>query len=595
MLVLGCVGALLALVYLGWTGGGASGGLLPAGGRTGEAVPLASLGQPGATERATSHATRRAVDGDEEETGLRSTSLARVELTVVRSEDRSPIERYRVSCFDDAVGWSTAGVSDAAGLVVFDGLAGTSATFRGERGGELPLAWEPGSTSRAVLEVRAGIRLTVDVRDAQGLPVPGASVFLGPDRGMYEPTCVGTTDAAGRLALTDVEEGLAVVVHKAGYGLSFSYPVFSRLLEEGVLPVDLLQAGSALRCVVTDAHGRPVQGALVHARAAALPRSDHRPPFKNMVLTGGALAARSDVRGVVLLESLAGSTQYAGSVLAPGYAAQEARVWIDAGEAKTLEVALPEGFTLEVRPRDESGGLLEGFLVTLTGMGRTRAVGARGNYRFEGVARGTYGLRVKTSLGHLGEASVTLDGDEVVELRCGREGVVEVRFRSEGSESRRVFVYAPPERPGFPLRHLGLVENDATLFVRPAELGPRPRIGLSLVSGVGWNACAEVAVEPGASTLEVVLSDELLQVGWILMGLAASDANAAGARARIGREDAGSAEEYELKQGETSRIGPLAPGVYRVELIRSKGAEPALWGHCMVPAGEDVFVGLVEL
>ena len=210
-------------------------------------------------------------------------------------------------------------------------------------------------------------RIDLVVSDVEGRPLQGAAVRVMRDG---QATEVGTTDAAGRLAVeleeadrggsgrTGFAQRASLTVALDGYVQSSTYHVPYGQVSE--LPVTLFApAGSAAGRVV-DEDGNPLENALVQF---AWRRSQETPPSSGLIVTPDFASARTDADGNVAIGSLPPGRILV-HVSCPGWADSVTFASVTADEeVARFGMQLRKGLTLHGRATDEDGAPLVGARV----------------------------------------------------------------------------------------------------------------------------------------------------------------------------------------------------------------------------------------
>jgi RNA polymerase sigma-70 factor (ECF subfamily) len=202
-------------------------------------------------------------------------SLVRVHVT---HEDGRPARGVCVLAgnTDDGLPYAAETVvhTDADGRAEVEGLAAgwirarllCGSAVHGRLGSARPLAVE--------LVIPTGIRVEGEVVDADGVPVPGAAIWVS-ERWMRESGQVATQAGAnGRFSLEGLTADNLVGARSAAHAPSPLHLVRAAAGKVAELRIELLEPGHALAGSVVDERGEPIAGAEVEAGGGGSPWID---------------------------------------------------------------------------------------------------------------------------------------------------------------------------------------------------------------------------------------------------------------------------------------------------------------------------------
>jgi protocatechuate 3,4-dioxygenase beta subunit len=486
---------------------------------------------------------------------------------------------------DDLLGEETAGAGGAFRFLAPDAGA---CTLVAAREGFAPAVLEgilPAPGDRAVpvrLVLRAGLALTVRVLDAARAPVAGAEVEATAVVGhapVAPPLARGTTDAKGEVLLGALPAGsLAVAARRAGGGAVVVKAWFSRAQTVEVL----LGGEAALRVVVRDGAGEPIEGADV----AVLVDGP----------AGTTLRGRTDAEGRAAWDGLSPGRVVQATAEKAGFAAAQSVEGAGAEmvERRPLDVAIVLGRGAVVRGRvlqGTGGPPVPGVPVRLHCSRRFPLEGhlsattdAAGEFRFEGVPRGAalaVAERAAPSAAR-GEARIEVPAEEGAEVQqdiaLAEPGVVRGRIvASDGSPVQGALVTIAASGGGAP----GGAREGPGAFGLP---GP----GTRSVRTAGDGTFEATGIPPGDS-LEARASKEGLLAGVSAPFVLPPGASAEGIEVRLAAGGAAAGRVTEVD-------GPPVPGATVTAVPSGEGNAGATagWTRVTDAAGEFRIAGLPD-
>jgi hypothetical protein len=484
-----------------------------------------------------------------------------------------------------------AGSTDARGHVTFDAVpAGPVRIFAGEASRFWSV--EPDERNDVTLAAPGGVTVSGTVRDGEGLPVAGASVWLScpgaPDRGRI----AATGDAGGRFRLDHVARGRRIAVRGAGFPWS----------EWREVPADGASSGSAaafvlagrsctLRGIVVDDAGRPVPSACIGAscRAARVP----------MLETVSDEHGRFEIDGLV-----EGGWDVEGWCGGWAPARREAAVGADGG-ARSVTLRLERGASLEGVVRDSRGRALPRVRVSARD-GRAELASAMtsdgGAFRLEHLPRS----KVAATAGWLAGPRV----HETVDLGAADRSSWDPVLAAAGVLSGAVTDELGRPRPFTRVRARSARAGGGWMAETIAdaegrfEIAECPESGVTLdldplrwESGGTWTV-AGVSPRDGRVTIAVpAWARPAAFVTGRLLGPAGTPPSGVGlvaTRAQDAGGPPGGAARPRAPDG-SFRIGPLAPGEWIIDAVERTGSRTMLLS-CTLAAEEELDVGerLVE-
>jgi hypothetical protein len=305
----------------------------------------------------------------------------------------TPVDGLAVHTFRAGSGpWAprVAGRTDARGEARMTGLEPGAYVVRaalGARQADVEVA--PGETVRVRFAIARGVTLRGQVVGANGLPIPGATVWLSEPWDDARGVVVATAGVDGSFVIEGAHRGQSVGASAPGFAASPVVPVQTEAGKRDVRLV-LTNAMGTVRGLVRDAQGAPVGGARV-----LLGRPDR--PFDRRGVDGARLRGpapqlvESDAEGRFVAEHLeSGVTRLEAD--APGHGPFLGEVAVMAGGGVDVVVTLPEAAAVVGVCSTRSGSPLTGVEVrTDDGLflgARTAVSGTDGAYRLGDVAAG---------------------------------------------------------------------------------------------------------------------------------------------------------------------------------------------------------------
>lgn len=463
-----------------------------------------------------------------------------------------------------------------------------------------------GADTAVDVDLAGGAELTVTVLDQDDLPRAGEAVSAVLTE--VDANRQLRTGPDGRAVFRDLEPGLWTVIHVSGADAATTEAGDLSGLRVEQRYVRLAE-GERAEVVLG---GRRETADLVGRVTAG---GEPRPGLTVMAVgPGGTRVERTDEAGgfrfdamplgpylLIVAASLLGGDQY-----------QESVELIEAGETRH-DVELPER-GLEVVVRDaESGAPLEGVAVSLRPADGSHPSGGlfattdgEGTARFSWLVPGAYDVVAgPLSLPLFGGSeggNAILPGIEVadapgtqrVELRLGQGATLRVRVRTpDGGLVRGAHLFYE-DAEGRPLNVLsmkatnskgvaqleGLPPGPGVLLVRHPELG-LAQVPVRLAEGVLVKQ--EVVLDPGGFLEVQPVGDagEPLPGVWVVV----LDDDGRPVSTRWSLEETQEVRNAYLS-GTPYRVGPLAPGTYRVRLVRP--GRPPVDHEVVLPPGTEV-------
>lgn len=427
------------------------------------------------------------------------------------------------------------GMTDSQGALTLDDLATGSWHLELDRARGGSFQMRAGETTELNLDLSDGWDVTGTVVDTRGIPVEGAQLwwsdFGHPDSGMVS----GRTDARGDFSMAGVDPDYCVAALHAEF------------------------APSALAAL----HGS--------SRRSLAPSLSERLPRGPIVLNLGPEGA--SIHGRVVGED---GTPIENALVRYGRSSQPFQV-IDSQGGPSAGVCQPPG--VETRT-DESGEY-------------RLAAGGLGDRKLFVRARGFDGLR--TMVPAQGAGDVRRD----TVLSTGT--VVEGRFTDGAVPLRNAHVTAEAAGAGAPgwFSPRATTGEDGSFRLTGVAKGP-----VALLIQWGAKREARIVLEPGGSAPRTLTADVsslasedpdlVVADAWISVRAHASDGLALkGLTARTRRHGSGVWEEW-ASTDTTLRLGPLAPGQYRV-VVLADGHVPWVWEAATLASQSSVDLGNVDL
>ena len=247
------------------------------------------------------------------------------------------------------------------------GFARVSDAFPGRliiwvfRGGSKIVTVEPGREITVDLVVPVGVDVEGVVVDADGYAVPGAGIWLG----QIDGRVVATADDEGRFRLRSVAQGAKIGARSPHHAPSVLYSLWEAIAR-GDSPVELRitlpHLGGAVRGVVLDPMGQPVEGAGVRVGRRGGNTIKMEDGTRGTAPT--PVSVFTDKDGLFLSEGLAlGFAQV--HVLAEGFPVWPGGVHVEEGRTNFLEVRLVPGATVTGTAFTEGGVPAEGVSISI--------------------------------------------------------------------------------------------------------------------------------------------------------------------------------------------------------------------------------------
>ncbi len=286
------------------------------------------------------------------------------------------------------------GRAGSEGRVEFSDVTPGTLQLAADRGGGLTLEIAAGETREVDLELPAGVRVTGQVVDLAGVPVPGAAIWLSDYGNPQNGRAVTLTDARGEFDLRDVGAWRTLAVFAEGHRASQRFFLGERPTEAPWRIVLEDPAGRLTGRVVDDGDA-PVAGARV---TVGWRTGFGRGAGPDGVMREGPppLSTRTDEDGGFAFATLPpGPTSIL--VRAPGHAIWKSSVMIpDHGEVEQKVVLGPEG-RVEGRVADERGRPLGDIFV------------AAGSYGAPDASMAVTTLDGRYALGELSAGTVSIN------------------------------------------------------------------------------------------------------------------------------------------------------------------------------------------
>jgi len=274
-----------------------------------------------------------------------------------------------------------------------------------------------GETIEATLTIEPGFRAHGRVIDPDGVPVPGARLWLSDYFNYTNGMLAATTGADGSFELLDVPEARYLGALADGHAPSaLTYLPDLQTSDAPQADVELVLtlggAGGALHLRLVDPAGAPVARAFVRV-ASALPMPLRSSGEFRSVPTSDVW---SDDAGWAFIEGLApGKAPF--TVYAAGKAVRSGSADIEAGRTETREVVLAvEGF-VEGTVRTAAGAPVPKARVSLDAsyepMNPSATTDAEGRYRLGGLPAGTARLRAGTREQGTATTAVEIEAGQV--------------------------------------------------------------------------------------------------------------------------------------------------------------------------------------
>jgi RNA polymerase sigma factor (sigma-70 family) len=307
--------------------------------------------------------------------------------------------------------------TDAQGNARFEGLAaGRVRVLDGHLSSGIRADIKTGEVTETEFALRPGIDITGIVVDREGLPVPGAEVYLAfAGSTGTEAQHATTADTGGRFTLRCCGNPIMVVARAHGHAPSMPQFLFD---EKGTrrfeVRIELSGPGGAVEGTVVGPDGGPVADAAVRIGAGRIDlvlSYNGAPPLPAQVRTD----REGHYRAVGLPEG-----EQPVVVRAAGLAPWTGTCQVAANVVTALPVALGAGVTVKGTVRASDGAPVPKASVTVGNEGdlafyRTRS-GADGAFLVEGLRPGEFQLAAVDE--ELGKASINLRGSAGETVPC---------------------------------------------------------------------------------------------------------------------------------------------------------------------------------
>ncbi|HWS72472.1 MAG TPA: carboxypeptidase-like regulatory domain-containing protein, partial [Thermoanaerobaculia bacterium] len=285
----------------------------------------------------------------------------------------------------------------------------------GYTSGRVPgLTVEDGKTIAGIeVGLETGTRLTGRVTNADGQPIPGASVRQGDGGPMRTPDGMATTDSNGEFAIEALEAGEKTFqVSASGY-----------LTESRTLTL----SGRDARLDVQLSSGTKVSGVVV--TEAGAPVADAQVYIRGLGGMGTRRSARSDANGAFQLGGLAPGHY---TFFAERTPYTQATVHdFDISSGAPLRIVMTSGGTITGHVFGLSPAELSHAQVTAWASGDdvSAPVDSNGNYRLEGAPTGSVRMRASTMTGMVGSSRNS--PTKTVQVEPGAVVQVDLEFRND--------------------------------------------------------------------------------------------------------------------------------------------------------------------
>jgi protocatechuate 3,4-dioxygenase beta subunit len=304
-----------------------------------------------------------------------------------------------------------------------------------------------GENAEVEVHLVNGVDVSGIVVNAQGFPVPGATLLLT-GWASSESEVVGFTDEAGRFEQRQIGSLHNLGARAKGYAPSPMHRCAGRDGAKMAVRIVLPGRGGGLHGVVRGPDGKPIDDLIVRygdaqaGRVMTLPNGSQGTAPRNA-------RTFTDAKGSFMLTGLAPGSQSL-VISDRRFVPYVAKIEVTAGISNEVPVQLEQGVTCRGIVRDADGAPAAKIQVVLAGKKRRRvsrhtSTAADGSYQLQGLAPGTIDLKIRDQ--KRGEAKVTMQGrtGDVLEwspkLSLGNvlSGVVRGK---NGAPVRRVMVQA---------------------------------------------------------------------------------------------------------------------------------------------------------
>lgn len=313
-------------------------------------------------------------------------------------------------------GWAVSRPSDEQGFANFERLSPGEwmvSARRGAEDGPTRVAVVALETAEVTLTLPRGLRVTGTVEDPIGVPVPGADILVA-RAGFGQYAVLAQSDEEGRFDLHGLEPDCAVGAHAHGFAPSPLYSLAGREGGELTVRIRFLARGGSLECMVVDATGVPVAGAVVRVGIDGEQNQPQQQP-DGARIRRFPLDGLTDDEGHVSFAGVAAGEQQV-AVRAVGSSPWRGSAQITEGRTEKLTIRMPALSSLAGVVRDELGAALAGLHI------RAGQVGTLAEQGTQTAADGSYLLEGTP----IGEFRVSLQGDVAAQYAqvVGVEGAV---------------------------------------------------------------------------------------------------------------------------------------------------------------------------
>lgn len=489
--------------------------------------------------------------------------------------------------------------TDELGVARWEGLAPGTWSMTTPDGRRLPIAVEAGTTTEVRIELGEGIAIRGVVVDAHGAPVRSASVRVAQQVARHAPLPIAETDANGLFRIEDAGPARWISAAAAG---SIASPWIAIPNDPGTpeieIRVALGPAAARLLVVVEDDSGRPIVGAWVRAAARG----------SVLELAGADLRAPIDeVRG-----RTGDDGRWRTDVVPPGAIDVEVRAPGRRGSRRTIEaradVESEARFVLEREARivgtvrTPDGEPVVGASVRRAsdpGDGPALATsGATGAFEVEGLAPGPISLRARHASGAEAAADFAPKAGDVLRWDCvlAIDATIHGRVVDVGGGPRDdVFVFVHAEGGDADLVGEFQPRADGTFVARVAA-------GRTYALEVRGEATAidplalveHVEPDRGEVVIEIPRAGP---AGTVAGAITDSDGRlcAASLAALRPGEDPFAAVRGDANSDGRFRVGPLAPGTWKLLATVPGGEAQVVARFDVASAGGDVDLGVLRL
>lgn len=491
------------------------------------------------------------------------------------------------------------GVSDGDGRTVFRGLPQGKASLYVDRGAWGSAILTVGTSVEVPIDIPIGAAYDIEVVDTDGRPAPGAQIHLssaGHALRRSSPLCA---DALGHCLLRDVQPAHSVVTALLpGFVPSAATVLSASPGTRATIRLALGAPAARLRVRVIDGNRRPIASARVWVTPTSADLRALQPGGIHRYLRHEAV---TDAAGTIEIDTLPDGPLEI-QVRAPGYAPARSERTVAAGAFADELVHLGGGAVLTGRVTTSDGSPAADVQICVGRYGDLAAAlvntDADGNFRLTDIAPGEATL--EASRHDIGKAQT------VLQLIAGQQ-----------SE------WHPVLDTGTELRGVVLDEHDQPVvrhLVTARESGKPPGLGWSS-PGAWTDSAGRFAMRNlGGSVCDVLVTADNPSVplkeirgvdataGELVIRIAAADLQSAfitgtvvdpagtpvEAAVLVETADRSLCTAFTHATDGTFRIGPLAPGSYRLEILeRSYGRQPI--GTVDVVADQVRDLGMLRL